>query len=1394
MATNQDEQYRINIRNYLIERALSASSDAKGGNTGLASDTENFVRDFLNHLLGCNFQNINAEKRNARSFDLEDSRKKYVAQVSVIQDASKVRNKIKEGLKECVSKPGGPWRYYYVPFHVNAQEIKLDPKAFSREAESGVIFHPKKDFLTIARLLELAKSESKEGSDTIDKLKDLSALVDRYQSEKDNLEIRNQLDGLLLAIWRNHRSFKLMQADEIDLRLLPKVKNISQFTALGKTKEDSIDSPVWSIIYNSWKLPENHPIVIKGGGGIGKTVTLFSLTNMDKKTIPAPAVYVPMFELITEKGYVVDLYDYFTSVSSIYKEIGEKICELSRKPWVSGPSLLILLDGFNEIPGAKRWTVLSMLQKWQIRNPGAQMIAVSRPMDNLDLENHFGENPISIVLSALTEETVKNYLQSIEGERNLVPKPGAPIWKSIIYPLFLNLYIKSECLRKQQTWMNYPLMVMEAEGPGSIIWNYLQRELLRHDDEEWILQCALACEYLTPGLAYYMLQHYSYTISLQEAIMVIQKLVELIDLHAMPKHLSALLLCWKTQNLKTNYPFFLKDLDWIDIVLRETGLLIPYLGSLAKNDGGSAEQRYEFLHQGFRDCLAGVFLINQAEMAKTNELPEVWQFGQSYLAIKYVAELIDSDTAGKLWEANRLLQQYGTPGYHKNSAATYTLLELQRWRYPLPSELQFSGMDLRGLSLTRYMGHGETDLELFRRNILSCKTLLDRATFQCDGHHGAIICLATLPNGNVVSGSDDYSLRIWNPSTGQCIQKLEGHSGLINCVAVQTNGQIVSGSDDNTLRVWDLSTSKCLHVLSGHTGFVVCVASFPDGRIASGSWDGTLRIWNADTGKCIHTLEGHRSKIRCVSLLPGNRLVSGSDDYSLRVWDSISGSCLFVLNGHTSFVNCVSTLIDGSIVSGSSDGTLRIWNSISGKCLYLLKGHTQLVYCTCILPSGNVISGSWDGTLRIWDPNTGNCLKIFRGHTDAISCLSAFPDGRFISGSQDYTLRIWDSFTGQCIQVLRGHTENVYCVTILPDGHIVSGSFDNSLKIWNPNTGQCLQTLEGHKSWILCIASLSNGQIVSGSWDNTLCISDSSSGKIIKSLQGHSERVSCVANLSNDHIISGSWDKSLRVWDICSGENVGTLLGHSARVFCLDVLPDGRVVSGAADKSLRIWDIKSGKCNRILEGHTDCVRCVSVLHGGLIVSGSDDNSIRIWDPNTGKCSCILKGHVDCVRCVGVLHDGRIVSGSRDKTLRIWDPTSGKCLQILNGHTDWVRCVAVSTDGFIISGSDDTSIKLWNPDSGKCLRTLHGHMARVRCLSVLHDKLVISGSDDGTIRIWNLSSGECLDAIESLDVDVSKTDFSQASLTGDIARLLWHNSAIVSEKDYVRWVEPYRKAH
>ncbi|KAG6808740.1 hypothetical protein H0H92_003049, partial [Tricholoma furcatifolium] len=76
------------------------------------------------------------------------------------------------------------------------------------------------------------------------------------------------------------------------------------------------------------------------------------------------------------------------------------------------------------------------------------------------------------------------------------------------------------------------------------------------------------------------------------------------------------------------------------------------------------------------------------------------------------------------------------------------------------------------------------------------------------GHTDFVSSVAFSPDGKqIVSGSKDKSVRIWNTLTGDMIKDLKGHTDFVRSVAFSIDGkQVVSGSNDISVRIWSIST------------------------------------------------------------------------------------------------------------------------------------------------------------------------------------------------------------------------------------------------------------------------------------------------------------------------------------------------------------------------------------------------------------------------------------------------------------------------------------------------------------------------------------------------------------------------------------------------------------
>ena len=80
--------------------------------------------------------------------------------------------------------------------------------------------------------------------------------------------------------------------------------------------------------------------------------------------------------------------------------------------------------------------------------------------------------------------------------------------------------------------------------------------------------------------------------------------------------------------------------------------------------------------------------------------------------------------------------------------------------------------------------------------------------------------------------------------TGDFARTLKGHMDAVWTLVARPNGQLASGSQDFTSRIWDTKTGECVRMFEWHTHKVTSVTVLPSGQFASGSYDKTARIWN----------------------------------------------------------------------------------------------------------------------------------------------------------------------------------------------------------------------------------------------------------------------------------------------------------------------------------------------------------------------------------------------------------------------------------------------------------------------------------------------------------------------------------------------------------------------
>ena len=148
---------------------------------------------------------------------------------------------------------------------------------------------------------------------------------------------------------------------------------------------------------------------------------------------------------------------------------------------------------------------------------------------------------------------------------------------------------------------------------------------------------------------------------------------------------------------------------------------------------------------------------------------------------------------------------------------------------------------------------------------------------------------------------------------------------------------MASGSNDATIRVWDPRSGVCQKILDDHNGAVYCVtASHDSRRLASASRDKTIKIWETGSWSCLATLRGHVDRVWAAAFSRDDRvLFSGALEPQVKVWPLLvpTGHCQVV--GHTEEIFSVCISPDGALI-GSATGDRKpvyIWQSTTGQIL-----------------------------------------------------------------------------------------------------------------------------------------------------------------------------------------------------------------------------------------------------------------------------------------------------------------------------------------------------------------------------------------------------------------------------------------------------------------------------
>jgi len=389
------------------------------------------------------------------------------------------------------------------------------------------------------------------------------------------------------------------------------------------------------------------------------------------------------------------------------------------------------------------------------------------------------------------------------------------------------------------------------------------------------------------------------------------------------------------------------------------------------------------------------------------------------------------------------------------------------------------------------------------------------------GLTGRATCTAVPPGGSWFAiGSDDHSLRCWDPALPSPFAVIPFYSRSVTSCSASSDGSILAaGFHDGLVRTWSMPGGELVREYKGHKKTVTsCTLSPGSDRLATVSWDGTTKLWRIPNGEIVRTFDSHAVGIAALAGPAGTLLATVTADGIARVIDGRDGCTVRIIDLYTPSIRAAAMSPDGTyLVSTGTDSSLRCWNIRDGSLASSGDRQATSFWCCTFLPdTPAIVTGGWDGSCRFFTLPDLTPLRSLAGHTSTVTCCTVSRDGSLlVTGSNDTTVRLWRTGEDEEYTILRDSRSEVSAVALSPDGTILAaGNREGIIRLYRLPYGTPGRGLPNLPGKVTALTFTTDGCILAAGYETGTCALFSMTEQcLIRTLPVHSGAVSGLAIL-----------------------------------------------------------------------------------------------------------------------------------------------------------------------------------------------------------------------------------------------------------------------------------------
>jgi WD40 repeat protein len=406
-------------------------------------------------------------------------------------------------------------------------------------------------------------------------------------------------------------------------------------------------------------------------------------------------------------------------------------------------------------------------------------------------------------------------------------------------------------------------------------------------------------------------------------------------------------------------------------------------------------------------------------------------------------------------------------------ALSATLIDDEAKKKLLLSDLRNNGFLLSGLC----RGYVDCGLDLFHLRSLNARSAVSfsfrqllpsfaqmkrrlvtnyRRLYTISGHfYNPVYCSVFDLTGNfLITGADDYLVKIWDVNKGQLIKTCRGHKNYITLIVVSPdNSMFASSCTDGTIRIWRMRDGYCLLVIH-HNAQVNWLKFDPySGSLASAGDDGFAIIWDLTRLIDVDVSDSVILK-RVKSLNAKNTLLMSHSE--LIGSSSSDPSKSFLASESRSFLSSPSTSSSSELTAAQVEELKFIIGlpHLQDCTVSSVQGDPRKVLSLDISPLGNIlVTGCDDGVVRVWGRYSSVTSTKYQYNTRGPNKEMKTELRRMKGELPGYDYVKFERIANHLLLRLEGHVSPVTDIQInsLGDRILTASTLDGSVRIWSLN-------------------------------------------------------------------------------------------------------------------------------------------------------------------------------------------------------------------------------------------------------------------------------------------------------------------------------------------------------